>query len=132
MRNLSPFDAIQRVEKIGDQWIVKRYGIGFGQKGYAGNIHYATLELAQQAFETRLVDLRKVYGTPGRNWTGKFIERESEPGMMGTLLRQVRFIPLKKNGKPGVTVHYVHLYRIDVRPGEIEAIEDALKIKIAS
>jgi hypothetical protein len=130
---ISPFDALARVTFAPDckSARLNRYGIGFGQRGYAGNVHYATLAEAEAAFEERLADLRKVYGTPARNWTGRYLE-EALPIAPGVrLFRRVRFIPLRKNGKHGAAIHMVYLYPIDEKPGEIDAIEVALKIPVS-
>src|SRR4051794_36776952 len=113
---MSPFDAIRKVTHSHDCQTarVNRYGIGFGQRGYWGNEHFPSLGLAEAAFEVHLIDLRRVYGTPGHNWTGQFIEEEVALPPKVLTLRSVRFIPLRKDGKRGKTIHTVQLYRIDV------------------
>jgi hypothetical protein len=131
--NMSPFDAVKEVTFDPDcrSARVNRFGIGFGQRGYAGNKHYPTIETAEAAFEAMIVDLRRVYGTPGRNWTGKFIEEEMEINPGTTLLRRVRFVPLLKSGKQGKTIHTIYLYPIEVSAERIEAIGASLKIPVS-
>jgi hypothetical protein len=83
-------------------------GIGFGQAGYWGNRHFSTVELAEASYERYAAEIRASYST---QFSGKFIEVAIKP--VGTLIKGVRFINLKKNGKPGKIVHTVHLYKIE-------------------
>lgn len=124
---LSPFDAalMTGFDKSGAQRI-NRFGVGFGGQGYWGNEHFPTEEQAREAFDKRLADLRKIYGTPGRlQWTGQY--REETNPIAGTLIAAIRFVPLKKNGKPGVRIQTVHLYRIEVTPEREQQIREALR-----
>ena len=92
-------------------------GIMFGQKGYCGNVHYSDVEVARVAFDARCADVRKAYSTPGRQWTGNFVEEEipaheDSLGKGNHYLGGRRFTNLKKNGKKGAVVHTVSLYAI--------------------
>jgi hypothetical protein len=126
---MSPFDALQRVSVAPDCKSARanRFGIGFGQKGFWGNVHFPDRESAESAFESRLANLRAIYGKPGHNWTGRYVE-ELVAGALA--IREVRFIPLKKNGKPGVTVHTVRLYRIEVSESLRAELSDTLGIPV--
>jgi hypothetical protein len=136
MTYLSPFDAVSAVSFVKNEGgsydtsraRVNRFGIGYGQKGFWGNQHFATEADARKAYEAKLADLRTVYGKPGRNWTGRFIE-ESIPGTDASgphhLIEGKRFVPLKKDGKRGKTIHTVHLYAMPPRH-PVELIRKAM------
>lgn len=131
---MSPFDANLKItfrKNADGSWDLKnadvnRFGIGFGQKGFWGNQHFGTEAAATAEYERRLAELRAIYGTGnGRDWTGKFVEEEI-PVVNDVLIRGVRFVPLKKNGKRGLRVHTVHLYRIEVSDERLAEIRKAL------
>ena len=94
-------------------------GIGYGQRGSWCNRHFASQEKAIAAFEKYLEEIRKIYGTPGHNWTGKFIEENDLIAEGSTVLRAIKFTPLKKNGKRGATIHKAILYPITQQTAEI-------------
>jgi hypothetical protein len=80
-------------------------GIGFGGKGFWGNEHFSTLDLAEAAYEVRLAEMRKLYAAHCR-----FIE---EPiGPVGDTLRGISFVPFNKDGRRGKRIQTVCLYVI--------------------
>jgi hypothetical protein len=132
-RFLSPFDAQREVTFAADckSAVANRWGIGFGQRGYAGNEHFSTREAVEAAFEAMLVDLRNVYGTPARNWTGRYVEEELSIAEGVDLVRRVRFVPLLKSGKRGKAIHTLYIYPIRVTPERIELLSAALKMPVS-
>jgi hypothetical protein len=86
-------------------------GIGFGQRGYWGNRHFSTVELAEAAFDDCARETRAIYTR-----MGKFIEEEITGD---SLIRGLRFVPLRKDGKRGKLIHTIHLYRIEPLNAEL-------------
>lgn len=129
----SPFDAASAVTFDRPECKsarVNRYGIGFGQTGYAGNDHFPDLETASAEWDRRVADVRKAYSTPAKGWTGKFAEELSEyPGNISAI-KCARFVNIKKNGKKGRIVHTVSLYRIERTDEDIRRISELLKIPV--
>jgi hypothetical protein len=129
---MSPFDAINACTSIDGVWHLNRFGMGFGQAGYAGNKHFATEEAAREAYEKYLAETRVIYGTPkapnrpGMPWTGKYVE-EIKTGAGPLYICGVRFVNLKKDGKRGKIIHTVYLYRIEHCSERIDQIREAIR-----
>jgi len=105
---------------------INRFGIGFGQQGDGGNKHYPTEQDARQAYERYLTKTRAIYAkSNGRDWTGQFIEDRIPANAF--LVEGVKFVPLKKNGKRGVRIHTVYLYRMEIKPEMEQAIREAIR-----
>jgi hypothetical protein len=131
---ISPIDAAHQVEfDLPDcrSGRVKRYGIGYGQGCFWGNVHFADMESLSVALDAMLADIRTAYGTAGRRQTGRFIEENTTEFPAGCgLIRKIRFIPLLKSGKRGKTIHTIQVYSIEVTEARIAAISNALRIPV--
>jgi hypothetical protein len=126
---MSPFDAISKVKADCATRTARFYtfGVGFGGQGYWGNDWFSTREEAEAEYERRTVELREIYGAPGKfQWTGKFIEEPVAIMPGSTLLKGVRFVPLKKNGRKGVRVQTLHLYPISISEQQKAEVRQAL------
>jgi endo-1,4-beta-D-glucanase Y len=82
------------------------FGIGFGQRGYWGNEHFATREEAEAAFDAEVTRARANFAASGR-----YIEREGTPA--GNQIKCIIHTSVLKSGKPGKIRHLTTLYRID-------------------
>ena len=129
--SISPFDAAAAVTFDADGVAVaNRFGMSSSQRGYCYNKHFPTEQAARSAFEAALVDLRSVYGSPARNWTGRYLEDELTIPEAAISIRAVRFTPILKNGRKGKTVHTVSLYPIRVTPERIEQLAASLRREV--
>lgn len=88
------------------------FGIGYGQRGYWGNKHYSTKETVEKGFDAYLRSTHDAYYKSfGEAYTTT--EETNNLTWSKSLLRQIKFYNVKKNGKRGVIVHTVQLYAIE-------------------
>jgi len=100
---------------------INRWGIAFGQKGYASNQHFVTESQAVEAFEKMLTEVRATYARGFKAVVEDVTEFASNPA--GTV-KMVKFTGILKSGKPSKLVHTVAIYRIN-HTTEVEAAINA-------
>lgn len=91
-----------------------QFGIGFGQRGYWGNRHFSTEQMARQAYTNYVNQVRESYRKPfGSSFVVELIP------VAGSVIEAFRLVNLKKNGQRGKIVHTVHLYQIDEKQADM-------------